>query len=307
MSSRWISALFLFLLTQFIAAQKLSITVNRKECPVRHSIFVCIGDTVSLRTDKGDSAIEMDSMVWVRIEPTPNMYDNTKLKNRYTFQKISYKIIPIRKVTPDDALQFVTDSTGPGTFYVGIMPEKQCAEKVLESILPLHMQSEINVVQIVCRANNRYIGFLSELFNTPFILVPAIIPSLGHQSDLRLGSDCAEFLIYGKRRQGFNIPYCGPKGIVYYLDPVNRDSLYNGCIIHFGEQVALLYDDRGIKGKLDDEDILLQCYERGPELITVKKSEFRNHSYKTFHWKRQYEKPAEFELTTSETERKVLH
>jgi hypothetical protein len=298
MNSRWISALFLFLLTQFAAAQKLSVAVNGKDCSVEHSIFVRVGDTVSLRACNSGGSVTSDSMVWVRVVPAPGMYDNTKLKDRYSFQKISYRIIPIRKAILGDALQLVTDSTGLGILYIGIMPEKQCAEKVLESILPLHMQSEINVVQIVCRANDWYIGFLSELFNTPFILVPAVIPSLGHQSDLRLGSDCAEFLIYGKRRQGFKIPYCGPKGIVNYFDPVDRDSLFNGCIIHYGEQVALLYDDRGIKGKLDDEDILFQCYERGPELITVKKSEFRNHSYKTFKWKRQYEKPAESEPAT---------
>lgn len=297
MSSRWISALFLFLLTQFVAAQKLSIAVNGKECSVEHSIFVSIGDTVSLRACNSSGSITPDSMVWVGIAPSPGMYDNTKLKDRYSFQKISYKIIPIQKAILDDALLLVTDSTGPGTFYIGIMQENQCAKKEFQSFLPLHLQSEMNVVQIVCRANNEYAGFLSELFNTPFILVPAAIPSLGHQSDLRMGSDCAEFLIYGKRRQGFNIPYCGPKGIVNYLEAVDRDSLYGGCIIHYGEQVALLYNDRGIKGKLDDEDILLQCYERGPELIAVKKSEFRNQRYKAFRWKPKFEKTGKSELT----------
>jgi hypothetical protein len=298
MNSRWISALFLFLLTQFAAAQKLSIAVNGKNSSVEHSIFVSVGDAVSLRACNSGGSVTPDSMVWVRVVPAPGMYDNTKLKDRYSFQKIFYKIIPIRKAILDDSLLLVTDSIGPGTFYLGIMPEKRSKEKVIKSCLPLHLQTELNLVQIVCRSNNEYWSFLSELFNTPFILDPTVIPSLGHQTDLRMGSDCAEFLIYGKRRQGFNIPYCGPKGIVNYLDPVYRDSLYNGCIIHFGEQVALLYDDCGIKGKLDDEDILLQCYERGPELIAVKKSEFRNHSYKTFKWKRQYEKPAESEPAT---------
>ena len=71
---------------------------------------------------------------------------------------------------------------------------------------------------------------------------------VGHQTDLRVCVDCAELAIYGKRRQGFNIPYCGPRGINNYLEEISPDSIFNGCIVHFGDQVDVIYSDEGVKG-----------------------------------------------------------
>jgi hypothetical protein len=176
-----------------------------------------------------------------------------------------------------------------GTTYWGIWSMKKAEKTLFKTALPLQLKESGSFVQVVSRTDDSYIGYLGELFNTPFILAPRFIPSVGHQTDLRMGSDCAEFLIYGKRRQKFVIPYCGPRGIISYLDLINPDSLFEGCIIHFGIQTSLLLEDKGVKGILDDEDILLECYERGPEKIAYKNSEFRHHAYKAYKWKSKFE------------------
>jgi hypothetical protein len=132
-----------------------------------------------------------------------------------------------------------------------------------------------------------------------------------HETDARMGSDCAAFAIYGKRRQGFQVPYCGPLWIYRYLSaivgsplrpipfeqtevyvtPDNRPirvgpgGLQAGDIVHFGEQVSVFYRDAGIIGLLDKDDLLFQCYGSQPTITTVKDCGFYHLPARVYKWK----------------------
>jgi len=242
-------------------------------------VFTQPGDTVTFRLNVSEKGLS-----WAEFCAAATSYDNTTLKQRYSCTPVKYNIKLFTKADTVINFTILSDTLLPGTYYFGI--HQNNTDTCLISSYPIY--SFPGIVQIVNRKSDTYYGYLEELNNTPFILVPKVIPSYGHQTDCRIGSDCAEFLIYGKRRQGFNIPYCGPKKMIKYLTPVNKDNITEGCIIHFGEQTALLYKDNGIKNCLDDEDILFQCYKRGPEKIKFKDSEFRRYTFKVYLWKPGY-------------------
>ena len=140
-----------------------------------------------------------------------------------------------------------------------------------------------SVQQITVTKSSSYLGFLEELLNIPFVLPPRRFKDGKHQTDLRLAVDCAELAIYGRRRQGYNIPYCGPKRITEYMN--KTDSLFPGVVIHFGHQVSVLYEDRGKIGILDSEDLLIHAYKDKVEIICLKDTDLAHQRYTLLDWK----------------------
>jgi hypothetical protein len=179
-----------------------------------------------------------------------------------------------------------------------------------QSFLPKQFSNKI--VQVVYRKDNTYLGYLTELFNTPFIMCPKHLDNHFHETEYRIGSDCAAFAIYGMRRMGYNIPYCGPRYIYNYLDPigkgiyhlkmfkntliyinencekisVNKKGLQPGDILHFREQVSVFYKDLGIKGILDKDDLLIQSYNETPYITSIEESGFDKHPARFYKWKK---------------------
>jgi hypothetical protein len=126
-----------------------------------------------------------------------------------------------------------------------------------------------------------------------------------------MGSDCAAFAIYGKRREGYRVPYCGPRGIYKYLTEIEKGALWpkrtrnteiyenkdnqfvkvgvdgiaRGDIVHFGEQVSVFYEDLGLKGFLDKDDLLFQCYKDRPYITSIATSGFYQKPLRIFNWK----------------------
>ena len=131
-----------------------------------------------------------------------------------------------------------------------------------------------------------------------------------HETDVRMGSDCAAFAIYGKRRQGYRVSYCGPRGIYKYLSEIGKgpvrsekalnteiyankdtqsvkvgvDGIERGDIVHFGDQVSVFYEDLGVKGFLDKDDLLFQCYKDAPHVTSILNSGFYNKPLRIFKW-----------------------
>lgn len=148
--------------------------------------------------------------------------------------------------------------------------------------LPLHFVRD-EIYQIIYAKRTGYLGYLEELLNVPFVLSPEFLTEFGHQTDLRVATDCAELAIYGKRREGLKVPYCGPRGIVKYLS--KTDVVKKGIILHFGHQVSVLYEDRGIPNAIDGEDLLIHAYELKAEIIPFKETNLYNTPYIIYQWK----------------------
>lgn len=158
------------------------------------------------------------------------------------------------------------------------------------------------------RSDDTYLGFLTELFNTPFLLSPRKTPMGFHQTDQRLGSDCAAFAIYGRRRQGHPIPYCGPFRIYDYLNPISESAvmpdsrgiyrdvrgmplligetgLRAGDILHFHSQVSVFACDCKVKGVLDKSDWIMQAHGNSPGFFALAESGYYNRPLMAYRWK----------------------
>jgi len=104
-----------------------------------------------------------------------------------------------------------------------------------------------------------------------------------HQSERLEGSDCADFIVYGARRMGANIPYMwtGALPTVTKLlapggtrgeDGVYRDGRGTplpftqvGDMVLFPRHVGVLTEDRGQLGILDDQDLMMHTLFDSPK------------------------------------------
>ena len=242
-------------------------TLNNGQRCSNHTIFITINDELTLYNP--------NEVYWVFYKPLLKEYNNL-INGADKLTEIVYRSEPISlQKTHEIKLKKMKS----GTYNLSILPQKKTSEII--SSKPIHLNT-VNIVQIVVREDNTYIGYLTELIGLPFILPPKTIGKFGHQTDLRMGTDCAELAIYGIRRMGYNIPYCGPKGILKYLKPTNK--LIKGTIIHFGYQVSVLYEDKGQKGILDGQDLIIHAYKDKVTIEQLENTELINKEFKLFQW-----------------------
>jgi hypothetical protein len=190
------------------------------------------------------------------------------------------EVLPVR-YTPSAPFpaSSLADSLALGSYWVspaGLFPP----DSLLASYAILEEYAD--VVQFVITQSSGYTGYLEELLNVPFVLPPRRLRNGKHQTDLLLAVDCAELAIYGRRRQGYNIPYCGPKRIARYMSPTLL--LRQGTVIHFGHQVSVLYEDRGEAGVLDGDDLLIHAYTGKAEIIRLRDTDLLHRRYTLYEW-----------------------
>jgi hypothetical protein len=146
-----------------------------------------------------------------------------------------------------------------------------------------------NVVAFSRFQGDGYVGRLTEIFNLPYVYGSAAIRVGSRTSaDARYGADCSHFLIYGRRREGWTIPYVNPKDLLPYLEELNqvrelRDGvawgphgpvevtsglLKAGLLLHFGRHVAAVYGDPDGAGVLRADTLVVHQLGGVPEFTT---------------------------------------
>lgn len=207
---------------------------------------------------------------WVRFLPYLKEYDN-----------ISQKLAPIHYHIESygvDKQEISFTTLSPGTYLFGQAPDTGLSILATQA---LHL-TESNIIQLVIRQDDTYLGYLTEMLQTPFILPPKRIRH-GYQTDLHIGTDCAELAIYGRRRMGYAVPYVGPRGIGEYLE--EADSVFAGAVLHFGFQVSVLYEDRGIIGVIDEADLLIHAYHHLVHIVTFGETDLWKKTFRLMQWK----------------------
>ena len=126
-----------------------------------------------------------------------------------------------------------------------------------------------------------YPARLTEIFNLPYVYGSALL-----DPDSRNGADCAGFIIYGRRREGADIPYVNPQGLLPYLEELDEfqgyrneaaqgrngpivitaDQVARGLLLHFGKHIAAVYEAKGVLRK--DTPVVHQL-EGYPEITTL--------------------------------------
>lgn len=188
-----------------------------------------------------------------------------------------------------------------GTFYLSADTSLRPGDTLRYQEPPHLMLNE--TLQISIRPDDSYTGYMFELINTPFIMAPRNTPGGAHQSDERLGTDCAGLAVYGRRRMGDDTAlYLGPRGIIPMLERITRDEYRleggvfvteggesapapgRGELLHFGEQVSIFLEDRGTQGILDGEDLILQSWFQGPHVCPVDSCGFTGNPVVLYRW-----------------------
>jgi hypothetical protein len=138
------------------------------------------------------------------------------------------------------------------------------------------------VLRVSIRRDDTYIGYLTEMYGQPYIWGSAGLSDRSHESERLEGSDCADFVVYGARRMGAAIPYSwtGALPSVSKLlasgtradDGIYRDGKGKplpftkvGDLVLFPRHVGVLAEDRGTKGVLDDQDIMMHTLFDSPK------------------------------------------
>jgi hypothetical protein len=122
---------------------------------------------------------------------------------------------------------------------------------------------------------------ISEQFGLPYLFGSG---ELSEDSDTgpetNLGADCANFIVYALRRQGWRVPWSDPKRLGDALERVARAAkpgaakisaadLQRGVIVHLGTHVAAVMEDHEPVGILDENDVVAHQLGRTPEMLTL--------------------------------------
>ncbi len=247
-------------------------------------------DAPALRLGQRDVAIEPIALApqvelrWQRIEPASASLSNGD-PDHFHFEAIDYRATAIagaagRAVIAADVHPTLTPDHGHG---VGTMRYQLIAvqgERAIASAGPEARRGKgsggltDDVLRVSIRRDDTYLGYLTELYNQPYIWASAGLSDATHQSERLEGSDCADFIVYGMRRAGQPIPYTytgelprftklvaagarGPDGV--YRDRAGQPIPFPrpGDILLFPRHVGAVFADRGTIGVLDDQDLMM--------------------------------------------------
>lgn len=237
-----------------------------------------------------EPAVRDAKLRWFKLEPTDPYADNTEPS--FHFVPIHYEAVEIAAcrglwVCPADGLASrlpAATLAGVGTMAYQVtatLPDgTRLATPGLEAVKYGGLTRAVH--RVTFRRDDTYLGYLTELFNTPYIFGSAG-PDGRNQTDLLIGSDCADLAVYGQRRLGRKVAYTSSYGIEkpapeqvrgvtlteqgVALDakgqPIpfgpGRGQVAVGDVLHFpnSRHVAVLYEDRPPLGVLDANDSML--------------------------------------------------
>jgi hypothetical protein len=250
---------------------------------------------------------------WYKVEPTGSSYDNTV--GGFHWDTISYREHPLGDW--DTKWQMSADAQpvgypdthgGAGTmaFKVAIkLGSVAVASPGKESLYRGGLSDQ--VPRVAFRRDDTYLGRLTELFNTPYIWGSAGVPPAVHQAERLIGSDCADFVVYGARRMGKDLPYRATWHLPDMADtvaraekvddrgrflqkngkpiPVGEDGVHIGDLLLFPRHVGALAQDRDPVGVLDTNDILLHTFWAPPTEEPIKDTAYADSPVRVLRWK----------------------
>jgi hypothetical protein len=229
---------------------------------------------------------------WNKLEPAEVNLSNGD-PDTFHYAEIDYRATPIeraagRAAIAADVHPTLTPDHGDG---VGTMRFQLVAlqgDRVIASPGPEARRGKgsgglaDSVMRVSIRRDDTYLGFLTELYNQPYIWASAGATDATHQSERLEGADCADFVVYGARRMGVKVGYVytgelpgvtrllaagrrGPDGV--YRDRRGQPIPFTrpGDLLLFPRHVAALAADRGTPGVLDDQDVVMHALFDSPK------------------------------------------
>ncbi|HEV2805947.1 MAG TPA: CapA family protein [Chthoniobacterales bacterium] len=140
---------------------------------------------------------------------------------------------------------------------------------------------ETPAIEVRHFAGGGFRAAITEQFRLPYLFGSGELnDGLNSGPETGLGADCANFVVYALRRQGRAVPWSNPKQLRKYLEPVaqngrpgeiaiREDDLAAGLIVHLGNHVAAVMEDRPPLGILDGNDMVAHQLEGTPENLSL--------------------------------------
>lgn len=261
-------------------------------------VYARVGQKVELRAVASRQEV-LSQFRWFKLEPTVESVDNTQPS--FHFAPIRYQAtelaacrdatVCMADVAPS-VLPKVAQVPGAGTMGFQLTAQRADGTSVstpgVASIKYGGLTTD--VMRVTLRQDDTYLGYLTELINTPYIFGSAG-PDGRNQSDLLIGSDCADLAIYGRRRMGKKATYTSSYAIdqqaplvvaaTRVIDtgavdandqPVlwgaAKNRLRPGDLVHFpnSRHVGVLWADRPPLGVLDANDLMIHTCWASPRI-----------------------------------------
>lgn len=205
---------------------------------------------------------------WLKIEPEVGAVDNTAPS--FHFEPIAYRETPLpacegRQRCPADvtptALPAVEALPGVGTMAFAVEVTLADGRVLRTPGREVRRWGGLGaeVFRVTFRRDDSLLGYATELLNTPYIFGSAG-PDGRNQTDLLIGSDCADFVVYARRRSGVTAAYTSSWGLDAVAKPLREGApVRAGDVLHFTDMrhVAFLYEDRPPLGQVGPEDLIL--------------------------------------------------
>jgi hypothetical protein len=257
------------------------------------------------------SALPQASLRWYRVEPTVATMSNTE-SGAFRFEPVPYQrtaftatgsaLADVRPtLTPDHGhgvgtMRYAVELSRGGVTVASPGPEARRGRGSGGLLDTVH--------RVSIRRDDTYLGYLTEMFGQPYIWASAGMTTRTHQSERLEGSDCADFIIYGARRMGKTLDYTWSGGLPSVTkllasrgergeDGVYRDAAGKplpfptaGDIILFPRHVGALTQDRGQRGILDDQDLMLHTLFDSPKEQAIADSGYAQTTVELRRWKK---------------------
>jgi len=229
---------------------------------------------------------------WNKIEPATAELSNGD-GDDFHFAEIDYRATPIetaggKPAIAADVHPTLTPDHGNGIGTMRYQLVVLQGDRVIASPGPEARRGKASgglrdtVMRVSIRRDDTYLGFLTEMYNQPYIWASAGFTDATHQSERLEGSDCADFIVYGARRMGAKISYTYTGGLPritkllaagtrraggVYRDAHGQPIAFTrpGDLVLFPRHVGALAADRGTIGVLDEQDLVMHTLWDSPK------------------------------------------
>jgi hypothetical protein len=251
------------------------------------------------------------ALAWNRIEPAVASMSN-EASGQFAFEPIEYRATAISgegdhtQIAADVRPTLTPDhGDGAGTMryqVVVVAGDRTIASPGVDARRGRGSGGLTDAVhRITIRRDDTYLGYLTELYGQPYIWASAGSTDATHQSERLEGADCADFVVYGARRMGLAIPYTWTAELPRYTKTlatgapddhgIYRDAhgdpipfTGTGDLVLFPRHVGVLVEDRGTKGVLDDQDVIMHALFDTPKEVEIKDSGYDNLPISVLRW-----------------------
>ena len=236
---------------------------------------------------KASHKIKYDKIIWKSISSLYKSYN--VVGSDFSFAEDASKFIQYQ----ENIIDIVNNEIAINKNKIINLFDKNTGYGTIRIFAELHSNNEIyrtNTLRISIAESRNYIGKLTEIFNLPYILgSSSLYSNFKSIVDERYGADCANFIIYGKKRLGYNIPFGNPLQLKKYLKRINvvdffkKGKAYNkkkvikinnkqiqkGLLLHFRTHIVAVYKDTKPFGILDKTDLIIHQLEGYPEIVKL--------------------------------------